>query len=192
MLQYDVKEKYWLISRKFSGMKFFQPSSFDFRLTNPKATRVCIRSLNQSNRSIPSVSCFCFVRALSFQGHRKIALTNALHTVPVKFSKPIVQLLLLTEKKEVGEGGSTPAPTTTPGPTTPGTEVWWNVRLPDNIVPDHYDVVLYIDLKKLVFYGDVSILVNVTKPTENVLVHVNKMNITSAKVEMASSGGEKN
>ena len=69
--------------------------------------------------------------------------------------------------------------------------MWWNVRLPDNIVPDHYDVVLYIDLKKLVFFGDVSILVNVTKPTENVLVHVNKMNITqSPTVEKASSGGK--
>ena len=69
--------------------------------------------------------------------------------------------------------------------------MWWNVRLPENIVPDHYDVVLYIDLKKLVFFGDVSILVNVTKPTENVLVHVNKMNITqSPTVEKASSGGK--
>ena len=69
--------------------------------------------------------------------------------------------------------------------------MWWNVRLPDNIVPDHYDVVLSIDLKKLVFFGDVSILVNVTKPTENVLVHVNKMNITqSPTVEKASSGGK--
>ena len=26
VLQYDVKEKYQLISRKFSGMKFFHPS----------------------------------------------------------------------------------------------------------------------------------------------------------------------
>ena len=41
VLQYDVKAKYRLISRKFSGMKFFS-----------KATRVCIRSINQSNRSI--------------------------------------------------------------------------------------------------------------------------------------------
>ena len=98
--------------------------------------------------------------------------------------------MLLTGKK-VGESTPAPTTTTTPGPTTPGTEVWWNVRLPDNIVPDHYDVVLYIDLKKLVFFGDVSILVNVTKPTENVLVHVNKMNITqSPTVEKASSGGK--
>ena len=33
VLQYDVKAKYRLISRKFSGMKFFQPS---LRLTNQK------------------------------------------------------------------------------------------------------------------------------------------------------------
>ena len=26
MLQFDIKAKYWLISRKFSGMKFFHPS----------------------------------------------------------------------------------------------------------------------------------------------------------------------
>ena len=33
VLQYDVKVKYGLTSRKFSGMKFFHPS---FRLTNQK------------------------------------------------------------------------------------------------------------------------------------------------------------
>ena len=33
MLQYDVKAKHWLISSKFSGMKFFQPS---VPLTNQK------------------------------------------------------------------------------------------------------------------------------------------------------------
>ena len=33
MLQYDVKAKYWLISRKLLGMKFFHPS---IHLTNQK------------------------------------------------------------------------------------------------------------------------------------------------------------
>ena len=59
VLQYDVKAKYRLISRKFSGMKVFHPS---VRLFNqPKATRVCIRSINQSNRSIsvPLLFLFC-------------------------------------------------------------------------------------------------------------------------------------
>ena len=43
VLHYDVKAKNRLISRKFSGISFFHQS---------KATRVCIRSTNQSNRSI--------------------------------------------------------------------------------------------------------------------------------------------
>ena len=38
VLQYDVKAKYRLISRKFSGMKFFHPS---LRLTNQKP-RMCV------------------------------------------------------------------------------------------------------------------------------------------------------
>ena len=103
-------------------------------------------------------------------------------------------LIFLTEDegKDEGSKDSGVATTSAPGPTTPGTEVWWKVRLPHNIVPVHYDVTLYIDLKKLEFYGDVAILVNVTEPTENVLVHVNKMNISSASVEKASGGGKQN
>ena len=49
VLQYEVKAKYRLISKKFSGMKFFSPKR---SLNQPIATRVCIRSINQSNRSI--------------------------------------------------------------------------------------------------------------------------------------------
>ena len=46
--QYDVKEKYRFISRKFLGHDIFSPErSFN----QSKATRVCIRSINQSNRS---------------------------------------------------------------------------------------------------------------------------------------------
>ena len=48
-LQYDVKAKYRLISRKFFGHEVFSPER---SLNQPKATRVCIRAINQSNRSI--------------------------------------------------------------------------------------------------------------------------------------------
>ena len=49
VLQYDVKAKYRLIPRKFSSMKFFS-----------KATHACIRSINQSNRSISVRLLFLF------------------------------------------------------------------------------------------------------------------------------------
>ena len=49
VLHYDVKPKYRLISRKFSGVNSFHPT---VRLTNQKPRTFCIRSTNQSNRSI--------------------------------------------------------------------------------------------------------------------------------------------
>ena len=49
VLQYDVKAKYRLTSRKFFGIFFFSPER---SLNQAKATRVCIRSINQTNRSI--------------------------------------------------------------------------------------------------------------------------------------------
>ena len=66
VLQYDVKAKYRLISGRFFG---HEVSSTECSLNQPKATRVCICSTNQLNRSIS-------VRLLfrSFQGHTKVAL----------------------------------------------------------------------------------------------------------------------
>ena len=72
MLQYDVKAKYRLISRKFFGQEVF---SAERSLNQPKATRVCIRSINQSNHFISVRFLFLFVHAFSFQGQTKIALT---------------------------------------------------------------------------------------------------------------------
>ena len=57
VLQYDVKAKYWLSSRKFFGHEVF---SAERSLNQPKATRVCIRSTNQSNRSISVRLLFLF------------------------------------------------------------------------------------------------------------------------------------
>ena len=98
-------------------------------------------------------------------------------------------LFVDNDEKTGGKTSSLAVTTAAPGPTTPGSEVWWNVRLPKNIVPEHYDVRLYIDLENSEFFGTVAIRVNVSSSTENVLVHVNKMNITSASVEKASGGG---
>ena len=59
VLQYDVKVKYRLI---FSGMKFFYPS-------------VCIRSINQTNRSISVCLLFLFCSHV-FISRSKIALAQ--------------------------------------------------------------------------------------------------------------------
>ena len=55
-LQYDVKAKYRFLERS---------------LHQPKDMHVCILSITNQIALFPFVYCFCFVRALSFQGHKE-------------------------------------------------------------------------------------------------------------------------
>ena len=75
VLQYDVKAKYRLISRKFFGHKNF--------FNHPKATRVCIRSINQSNRSISVRLLFLFCSRVfisrSYENRSNVGLWTFLH-----------------------------------------------------------------------------------------------------------------
>jgi len=57
VLQYEVKAKYRLISRKFLEHELF---SAEHSLNQPKTTLVCICSTNQSNRSISIRLLFLF------------------------------------------------------------------------------------------------------------------------------------
>ena len=71
VLQYDVKAKYRLISRKFFGHEFFFQRNV--RLTNQKPRAfVSVRQTNEI-ALFPFVCIFCFVRGFHFQGHMKIA-----------------------------------------------------------------------------------------------------------------------
>lgn len=88
------------------------------------------------------------------------------------------------ETEEEKEGGS-PTP---PGPTTAGPEPWWRIRLPDNVIPFHYDLTLHIDMNKPNFKGKVKIWFNVTSPTPYVLVHALDMNFTANEVRKLSGG----
>ena len=82
VLQYDVKAKYRLISRKFSCMKFF---SAERSLNQPIAKRVCIRSINQSNCSISVRLLFLFCSRLFISQsykNRSIVCRSKACTVP--------------------------------------------------------------------------------------------------------------
>ena len=68
-LQYDIKARCQLISRKISGMKeVFSPER---SLNQPKTTRAITNQI----ALFLFVCCFCFIRAFSFQGQTKIALS---------------------------------------------------------------------------------------------------------------------
>ena len=71
------------ITSKQSIGWFLESFSRERSLNQPKATHVCIRSINQSNHSISVRLWFLFVRAFSFQGHTKVALSVSLFFFPV-------------------------------------------------------------------------------------------------------------
>ena len=78
VFQYDVKAKYRLISRKFSSMKFF--FSPECSLIQPNATRVCVRSINQSNRSISIRLLFLFCsRVFISRSHENLSIKRETH-----------------------------------------------------------------------------------------------------------------
>ena len=82
VLQYDVKAKYRLIARKSFGHEVFSPER---SLNQPKTTRVCICSINQSNRPIPVrlLCLFCFrvftSRTYENRSIKKIPLGSTCH-----------------------------------------------------------------------------------------------------------------
>ena len=55
----------------------------------------------------------------------------------------------------------------TPNPTEP----WKNFRLPENILPTHYDITLKPNIPEDINYGHEIIEVDVVKPTSTVIIH---------------------
>lgn len=57
-----------------------------------------------------------------------------------------------------------------------------NIRLPENILPLHYDLFLHPDINLGKFKGKVEIDLNVTSPAGFLAVHTKSLNITETKI----------
>ena len=85
-----------------------------------------------------------------------------------------------TESSTVGPTeSSTKAAVTT---TSPVVEPWEKIRLPKDIVPEHYDMLIRVYLDNLTFSGNSNITIEVKDETDKILFHINKINITSVVV----------
>ena len=73
VLQYDIKAKYLLISRKFPGMKFFHPN---VRLTNQKPH--AFLSLRQTNQIalFPFICCLFCSRVFISRSYKNRSITR--------------------------------------------------------------------------------------------------------------------
>lgn len=99
----------------------------------------------------------------------------------------------MTTEKPVRATGQGPTSEVKPTEEPTGPEPWYQIRLPQNIRPIHYDLYLNLSLEKNTFDGKVSVLVEVTKESEYMsymLIHINDMNVTSAKVHKRDPNAE--
>ena len=86
----------------------------------------------------------------------------------------------------VGDGETT----TVSGQSTtvvPADEPWRNLRLPNYIVPIHYDITLYPDFydDHGWFYGNETVEIEVKQTTNVILIHTNFLNITRTQLAYA-------
>lgn len=85
--------------------------------------------------------------------------------------------------------GSTTVATAPPATTTPPVvEPWDKIRLPSDIEPVHYDMLIRVYLDNLTFTGNSNITINVKSATDKILFHINKINITSVEVASSARG----
>ncbi|XP_071436396.1 leucyl-cystinyl aminopeptidase isoform X1 [Pithys albifrons albifrons] len=59
---------------------------------------------------------------------------------------------------------------------------WAKIRLPSDVVPLHYDLVLHPNLTTLKFAGSVNIVVKILQVTQKIVLHSSGLNITKATV----------
>ncbi|RMC22385.1 hypothetical protein DUI87_00699 [Hirundo rustica rustica] len=62
---------------------------------------------------------------------------------------------------------------------------WAKIRLPPDVVPVHYDIVLQPNLTTMKFAGSVKIVVNILHVTRKIVLHSSGLNITKATITSA-------
>ncbi|XP_051773959.1 glutamyl aminopeptidase [Ctenopharyngodon idella] len=95
-----------------------------------------------------------------------------------------VGLTQTSSSKDETKPTLTPSPTTPPdhqGPCKPSDNTnggWNNFRLPDYMVPFHYDLHLEPDLNTDIYTGSVSIHLNLTQPSQHLWLHIRETFVT--------------
>lgn len=108
--------------------------------------------------------------------------------------------VVYVQEKAKNDAATNPAPevnSTTPSPpTTPPTpkEPWQQYRLPDSLVPVSYNVLLWPHLEPnengtYVFLGNSTVIFTCVKETDLIIIHSNKLNLTTLEGHYATLTG---
>lgn len=73
---------------------------------------------------------------------------------------------------------------TTPPKASNGTPFPWNkMRLPEHIIPVHYNLMIHANLTTLTFEGTTAVEITVNQPTSAIILHSNHLQISKATLK---------
>ncbi len=85
---------------------------------------------------------------------------------------------------------STKPPLTAAPTKAPCNGPWCTVRLPNDVIPHHYNLRIRADVEALRFNGTQTMFVTITKATKYILFHYKEMNITSWKIYIVNGAAK--
>lgn len=88
-------------------------------------------------------------------------------------------LLLTVSTPSWGQSSETTSPKASDGTPFP----WNKMRLPEHIIPVHYDLMIHANLTTLTFEGTTAIEITVSQPTSAIVLHSNHLQISKATLK---------
>lgn len=163
----DEDEEDYESSAKLLGMSFMN------RSTGLRINTAGYRQNSNGSCSVPSV--------------RTMVLCAVVLTIAVSVIMAIYLLPKCTFTKEGCHKENHTMEQTYPLATNGKVFPWANIRLPNAVVPVHYDIVLQPNLSTMVFSGSVQITVQACQDTSHIILHSSKLNITKATLASSDS-----
>uniref|UniRef100_A0A8D1Q9F4 Aminopeptidase n=1 Tax=Sus scrofa TaxID=9823 RepID=A0A8D1Q9F4_PIG len=80
---------------------------------------------------------------------------------------------------------------TTPPKASNGVPFPWNkMRLPEHIIPAHYNLIIHANLTTLTFAGTTEIEITASKPTSTIILHSHRLQISKAALRKGAGEGQ--
>ncbi|KAB1281025.1 Endoplasmic reticulum aminopeptidase 1 [Camelus dromedarius] len=95
-------------------------------------------------------------------------------------------LLLTVSNPSWCQSSETSAPKASDGAPFP----WNKMRLPEHIIPVHYDLMIHANLTTLTFEGTTEIEITASKPTSTIILHSHRLRISQATLRRGAAEGQ--
>lgn len=98
--------------------------------------------------------------------------------------RSLLALLALSTPSQCQDSEAT-SPKATNGTPFP----WDKMRLPEHVIPVHYDLTIHANLTTLTFWGTTEVEVTASRPTSTIILHSHRLQISKATLRRRAGQG---